>query len=181
MIFNPLCMRCNKNYATVKLTKIVGGKVKEINLCKECASEVSPYQKKLTESQANLADILQKLISGSATVKGEEAEPAPREETVKATCSRCRTTFEQYRSSLFLGCTECYEAFEKHLIPELRRLHGSVQHTGKIPYHQRERFERQKMINKIQRELEKSIEDEQFERAAELRDKIRALQEEVER
>ncbi len=181
MIFGPLCMRCKKNLATVKITKIVNGKVEELNLCKECAAEVSPYQKKINESQANIADIIQKLISSSAGAKEQPQQEDLSEAKVDVTCQRCGLSFEQYRKSFFLGCSDCYTSFEKYLVSDLRRLHGSVEHIGKIPVRFRERFERIKRIKQIRSELEGAIEEEQYEKAAELRDRIRALEEESDR
>ncbi|MCD6385088.1 UvrB/UvrC motif-containing protein [Candidatus Sumerlaeota bacterium] len=171
-------MRCKKNVATVKLTRIINGKVTELNLCSECAAEVSPYQKKLNETKANLAEILQKLIGGTAAKKTEPTEGMEKvKEDVR--CQYCGLSLETYKNSLFLGCSGCYESFDKQVVSDLRRLHGSTQHVGKVPPRFRERIDRQRRINQIQRELERAIEEENFEKAALLRDQIRSLQEQM--
>jgi protein arginine kinase activator len=181
MFIKPtLCSRCKKNIATVKLTKIIKGKVDVLNLCKDCAGEISPYQKKINEMQSNLSEILNKLIGGSAAEKPEQKAPGKKPKTVKATCRDCGLDFETYRESLFLGCADCYESFEKHLVPDLRRLHGSTSHVGKVPPGFRERYEQLKAISELQQELESLIEEEDFEKAAQLRDKIRSLKEQIE-
>jgi protein arginine kinase activator len=140
---------------------------------------VSPYQKKINEVQSNLSEILNKLIGGSGAQKPEGESPLPAKTEIKATCENCGLDFETYRESLFLGCAQCYSAFEEYLVSDLRRLHGSTRHTGKVPPRFRERIQHVQTINDLQEDLEKSIENEDFEKAAELRDKIRVLKEQV--
>lgn len=175
----PICMRCKKNVATVKLTRIIDGEVTELNLCGECAADVSPYQKKLHETKANLAEILQKLIGGSTEKKPESTEGAQKVKEDIIRCAYCGLSIERYRNSLFLGCSGCYESFDKQIVSDLRRLHGSTQHIGKVPARFRERIDRQRRIDQIQRELERAIEEENFEKAAILRDQIRSLKEQL--
>jgi protein arginine kinase activator len=170
-------MKCKKNLATVKLTRIVNGKVTEISLCKQCASEVSPYQKKLNEAQSSLSEILQKLLSG-AEVSAEPAKPeqnTPAKQIINVSCSRCGLAFDSYQSTLLLGCPKCYDSFEKYLVPDLRRLHGSTRHEGKVPERFKERFDSLRHIKELESELETAIDREDFEKAIMLRDKIRKM------
>lgn len=171
---HPMCSQCNKKPATIKLTRIIDGEVTELTLCKDCAAEISPYQKKL---QTNLSEILQKLIGGSGAQKPEE-EKTQEKQKIKIKCSRCGLSYDTYKSSLFLGCNECYESFDKYITSDLRRIHGSTTHIGKMPPGYRARFEKHRTLTDLQKALEQSIADEDFEKAIELRDKIRILKEE---
>ena len=95
MFMKPkVCSRCKENIATVKLTRIENGEVTVLNLCKKCAREVSPYQKKINEVQSNLSEILNKLIGGSGAKKPDEEAPLPAKAKVKATCGNCGLDFE---------------------------------------------------------------------------------------
>jgi len=58
----------------------------------------------------------------------------------------------------------------------LRRVHGSTRHCGKSPTRDSAKYARRKEIQELQDELEKTIQREEFELAAELRDKIRKME-----
>ncbi len=75
-----------------------------------------------------------------------------------------------------MGCSECYRTFNKKLLPLLRRLHGSVQHTGKAPLQKVGVGKKGKEIMELRRELQKVIEKEEYEKAAVIRDKIKKLE-----
>ena len=74
-----------------------------------------------------------------------------------------------------LGCGECYTAFERQLEPLLRRIQGTSTHTGKVPGRQGGTLKLEREIGRLARELETAVEREEFERAAELRDKLKEL------
>ncbi|MDX1675880.1 MAG: UvrB/UvrC motif-containing protein, partial [Longimicrobiales bacterium] len=76
-----------------------------------------------------------------------------------------------------LGCSHCYVTFDAHLRGLFRRLHGGTQHVGKIylPPDPSE-AERTEQLSRLRRKLTVAVEKEEFERAAELRDQIQALE-----
>ena len=76
-----------------------------------------------------------------------------------------------------LGCSHCYVTFEGNLRGLLRRLHGSVQHVGKVYLPpDPTRAEQQERLAGLRRKLDKAVELEDFERAAQIRDMIRTLE-----
>lgn len=161
-------MKCNKSFATVKLTRIVKGRVEELNLCQSCAAEISPYQKKLAGAQANLDSILAGLLANEKEKK--------RTTDVDITCRGCGLPFATYRESLFLGCAECYDSFGEYLLADLRKFHGSTRHQGKVPKRFQSRITMQRDIRQIRKQMEEAIEQDNFELAAQLRDKIKSLE-----
>ena len=62
-------------------------------------------------------------------------------------------------------------------MPLLDKIHGHVEHKGKVPAHVHERLARQKEIAGLREELNRAIQREEYERAAELRDQIYKLEE----
>ncbi|WP_193364675.1 UvrB/UvrC motif-containing protein, partial [Limnohabitans sp. Rim47] len=74
------------------------------------------------------------------------------------------------------GCSECYNEFDFRLDQLLRRIHGSARHTGKIPERKGKTILIKKKIKELRNELERAVAKEEFERAAELRDRIRELE-----
>jgi protein arginine kinase activator len=176
MVFagKAVCMKCQKNLATVKLTRIVNGEVKVLNLCQTCAADISPYQKKMAEAQMNLSQILASILhTGKEAAEKEQSV----ETDVKLVCGTCGLPFRKYKKSLFLGCPDCYESFGKHVVADLRKFHGSTLHRGKVPERLRRTVERRRDIEGLRRRMNQAIEHEEFELAARLRDQIRELQE----
>ena len=97
-------------------------------------------------------------------------------------CPECGATLQDFRASGRLGCAHCWIAFERPLRDLLRRLHGATRHTGEgytrpgddtlTAPEQRERIRAE-----LREQLRLAIVAEQFERAAELRDQLRVLEE----
>jgi protein arginine kinase len=46
---------------------------------------------------------------------------------------KCPECHSRYSRSALLGCPTCYTEFREELIPEIRRIHGSTIHKGKVP------------------------------------------------
>jgi protein arginine kinase activator len=86
-------------------------------------------------------------------------------------------TFAQFRKDGLLGCSKCYEAFEKKLLPLIQRAHeGGDHHTGKSPKRSAASLERQERLRLLKRQLRDALALEQYERAAELRDEMSDVQ-----
>ncbi|MFA5431090.1 MAG: UvrB/UvrC motif-containing protein [Candidatus Omnitrophota bacterium] len=162
-----LCDICGKNQATVHLTEIVDDQMSELHLCEECARNKSAQM----EQQFGLSDIL----AGMADFD----KPQKAAETVSLKCPNCGLTYAEFKKIGRLGCGDCYAAFRQYLAPLLKRIHGSVRHSGKFPVNQEQRTEQPRAKNELQelrRRLLKAVEREDFEEAAGLRDRIREME-----
>lgn len=171
---HKLCEICNKNRATLKLTRVDDGNVTEAWICQACAGEHSPLQKKSEETTAGLQSLFANLLKEKG---GEEA--AQKVEPERATCTACGMAFETYRKTFLLGCEECYESFEEALLSDLRKIHGDTRHVGKVPPGQEQQVRQQVTVAELRRDLNEAIAQEDFEKAAELRDRIRDLERDV--
>ena len=96
-------------------------------------------------------------------------------------CPTCQTTFSQISKCGRVGCADCYTAFEAELRPTLRSIHGVTSHTGESPSRHRAMQERSARLEALKTQLGEAIAREDFEKAATLRDEIRALQAETEK
>ena len=65
--------------------------------------------------------------------------------------------------------------FRKGLIPLLEKMHGSVQHVGKVPSRAGKELIKKNELMQLRNELNKAVEKEDYEKAAELRDRIYEL------
>lgn len=172
------CQDCKKKEAVVHLTQIVNNKKTTLALCKDCA-EKRGFHSPLDNVPFPLAEIL----SGMA-----QHLPATTEEGAKDTtaCSRCGLTFQEFTRQGRFGCGDCYGAFRHRLETIMRKIHGASLHRGRTPVQatgaqgQEESAKVSiKEEERLRRELQKAIGDEEFERAAELRDKLKMIQHEL--
>jgi len=158
------CERCHKNEATINLVRKVGDQVTKHFLCKTCAGEFGLKQEgaKFTFESilAALADL-------------DLADSAP-ENIAELTCL-CGHTFNQFRKRGRLGCSQCYTTFRRQLAVLLKKIHGDPRHLGKVPPRQQETIARYRELQELKDELEKAVQCENYERAAELRDQIKSL------
>lgn len=163
-----LCQICGKNPATVHFTEIHDQKMSEIHVCAGCAEE-----KGLQSSGPKSFDIAE-LIAGMVDTMTNTEE----ERVGKVQCPRCGLHYSSFKETGRLGCSECYTAFQFQLRPLLRRIHGDTRHKGKTPARDGEGVSRSRQVQRLHDELRRAVEREEFERAAELRDEIRRLEQE---
>jgi len=159
------CESCGKNQATVHITENPYDKEKrtEVHLCEECAREKGNLQ------QPSLSQMLGGLLAGQT-----EAEHGAAPDLA---CPKCGMTYAEFRASGRLGCPEDYKTFKKALGHFLEKVHGSTRHTGKAPAHLGQAMAVDQRLAVLQKEMDKAIEEEDFEAAAELRDRINELKE----
>jgi len=165
-----LCQECRKKPATVHITRIINGRKTELNLCSECAGEKGEldfFMEPQFPIQTFLAGLLEK---GAMQVMPASAGPR---------CPGCGSTFRDFSRTGRLGCSQCYEHFGNRLDPVLRRVHGSLVHSGKVPARSGEAIKVRRSIEELRSELARAVEAEEFEKAAKLRDRIKDLQKEL--
>ena len=158
------CDICSKNDATLHLTEIVDGEMTKMHLCEECARKKGAEM----EEHFGLSDLLAGLADLDIKLK-------PKVEA-KMECPSCGLTYQDFRKTGRLGCGQCYAAFEKNLMPLLKRIHGSTHHTGKIPLKVPKSAKGADKLQQLRNELQRAIAAEEFEKAASVRDEIRKLE-----
>jgi len=164
------CDVCGKNAATVHLTEIIDEQMNELHLCEECARTKSAAM----EQQFGLSDLLAGMVDFQKPANKEE-------ELINVKCPSCGLTYVDFKKIGRLGCGECYNVFRKYLAPLLKRIHGSNQHIGKFPLKIKTtaRISKKKIdLADLKEQLQKAIQNEDFEDAARLRDLIKKISEE---
>ncbi|HEV2454310.1 MAG TPA: UvrB/UvrC motif-containing protein [Verrucomicrobiae bacterium] len=159
------CSICKEKPATVHLTQIVGEKMQKLDLCEECAKSKGVND----PAGFALADLM--LGLGAA----QEIEQAAGGAELR--CPRCGFTQADFKKSGRLGCPDCYKTFSEGLGGLLKTMHKGTRHVGKAPEAYRSSSENADRLKALQKKLEKAIEAENFEEAAQLRDEIRQMAE----
>jgi protein arginine kinase activator len=158
-----LCQRCKKQTATVHLTDLVKGEKRERHLCEECAS-----QEHITVKQPmSLNDVLNSFLMSQSDVR----------ELSRKQCPQCGMTFAEFRTQGVLGCPEDYDEFGTALASIIERAQdGQTHHTGKSPGQTVEIDPVRQERLQLQRALREAVEAEDYERAAEVRDRLKELE-----
>ena len=155
------CDRCHKE-ATIHLTQVLDGKVKKVHLCEACAKEQG-FDVNETMSVTDL--LLGKPESGPLM-----------EEELTSSCPACHMSLSDFRKTGRLGCPDCYKHFAVGLAPLLQAVQRGEQHVGKIPSRESVRVQKTAEMSALQKELDKAIQDERYEDAAALRDRIKSCE-----
>lgn len=164
-----MCQECKRRSATVHVTRVVEGQAEEFHLCEACAREHGDFLVVLDPGMA-----LQELLSSLA-------QPGMRSTAVpEQACPECGMNYRTFAKTGRLGCPECYRHFRDQLDPLIRQVQGSAHHTGARPSSPDSSTERDE-VRQLRAQLAQAVEREAYEAAAELRDRIRALEKELER
>jgi len=161
-----LCDNCGSAEAVTKVTTIVNNEMSINHLCEKCAA-AKGLESLETPTAFPLTDFL-------AQMGGEESSEGQSE---LGRCGFCGLTFSDFRETGRLGCPHCWATFESHLRGLLRRIHGGTSHVGKVYLPpDPSATEREKRLEALRRRLQRAVDAEDFERAAAIRDQIRALE-----
>jgi len=164
-----MCDDCGVRPATFLLKAVTEDGVREKNLCAVCMAK---YQRRIPGLDiSNLAGILSGILESKSAEKAETYDA----ETGALTCPACGTTYAEFRKSGRLGCAKCYTAFRKPLESLLLKVHGNLQHAGRMPGGVQNDASIKISIDRLKQDLVKSIAAEEYEQAAQLRDQIRVL------
>lgn len=158
------CQICNNKDATIHLTEITDGTRSEMHICEQCAAE----QGIAVKSHIPINELLSSLLA-SAPSDDEFADPHEQ----KSACPTCGFTLDQFRKEGVLGCPNDYDVFAKSLQPLIEKAHcGKIAHCGKMPSKTSMDTKKQVELLNLRQQLDNAVRNEDYELAAELRDKI---------
>ena len=162
-----MCQECGKRPATAIYAEIVNNKKTVFHLCQECVA-----QKKGLETLSSISFSIGSLLA--EWLKGEHSLVG----TVDLECEQCGLAYSEFREHMKLGCSDCYEAFSDELDGLLQKIQGDNRykdkHTEAIGA-SAALLPKENGVPDLQRKLKALVEQEDFEKAAKLRDEIARL------
>jgi len=182
-----MCDDCQVNPAIVHLTHVEDGEAQIFNLCEDCARRrgipipdgdtlMRGLEALAHAAGASLGKTHVKLTVKPANEVREEKREKVEERAAEkeVICPNCGMKLSAFRSSGWLGCAECYGAFDEQIERVLVQVHGSGSHKGKV-YGEAGAAQRggKRDVEGLRRDLEAAIRREEFELAATIRDAIR--------
>lgn len=195
-----LCERCKKREATILYREFgMNGERTELHLCESCARKMN-----IGSDLADFEDDLSFGVMLSAFFTGQSEEK--KVDYDRVICPDCKTRYTDFVRQSRFGCPSCYEVFDVLMRDNIKQLQGSDIHKGKRPkYGLRMRpesearemavnegseketsvapasspeVERRIQIRGLRVQLNAAVREENYVRAAEIRDRIRALEKE---
>lgn len=162
------CQKCKVNDATTQIKRVVNGKYTEYMLCSDCAHEMG-FDNVFDTSMPDMFGGLIKSIFGSALPARSQA----------TRCPVCGSTYGDIKNTGKVGCAACYEIFTTELLPSIKSIHGNTTHAGKSPCDVKNEEVSKDLptdevtVESLKEKLQKAIDEQNFELAAQLRDEIK--------
>lgn len=171
-----LCQLCKTKQANTHIKNVVNGELTEMNLCSECAAK---------QGYGNMFNLNHFFDIGSL-MSGFMGEAANTALAPEKRCPNCGITFAQISKGGRVGCAKCYDVFYDRLLPSIKRIHGNTIHTGKKlrkPQLQSGTSEevvsaeenKQSELDVLNSQMQAAVKNQEFEKAAQLRDRINEL------
>ncbi len=167
-----LCQSCQKKQANTHIKSVVNGELTEMVLCSDCAAKMG------------YGNVFSHMFDIGSLMSGFMGEPNTAALATEKRCPNCGITFSEISKSGRVGCAKCYDVFYERLLPSIKRIHGNTVHTGKKLHKpqlasgtESENKKQAKLnpIDELSKQLETAIANQEFEKAAQLRDKINEL------
>ena len=165
------CQKCQVREATSHITEVINGKKQELHLCSQCAAESPEFQAMKQNVDFGIGDFLGGIFGSKPKTLNGEGTPR------SSACPDCGMPFEEFLQKGRLGCGTCYSVFRNRLERPLRQIHGTCDHLGKIPSRIGGTLKAERQVSQLEAELNAAVMKQEFEKAAELRDRIKELKE----
>lgn len=166
-----LCQSCYKNQANTHIKKIINGKLTEYRLCEECAAKLG-YGNIFSGFDLNFDNFLGSFFKNQLNDKQSVLE------NDVSCCPKCGSTLEDISRTGKIGCSKCYDVFYNSLIGSIKRIHGNTVHTGKMAECVSEDKKLKVKMEKLKKDMQIAIKEQNFERAAQIRDEVKKLESE---
>jgi protein arginine kinase activator len=161
-----LCDVCRERDATVTLTHAVKGEVNVLHLCQRCAADRGIETTVSTPLKNMIADYLPAVQAQAVAAQVDSIR-----------CAFCSMSLADFREAGRLGCASCYTTFDQSLRALLRRVHGNARHAGRqYEAPPPDLLHAVTALGELREQLRRAIAQEEFEQAAQLRDKIRGME-----
>ncbi len=154
------CEICGARDGKIKYTQMINGEKIEFYICEACAKKKG-FQP----------------VGGTEQGKIKEGNM---EELEKEKCPVCGWQLSDVEKHGKLGCPQCYNSFRSYITKLVAELYGGNKHKGKAPVFDKRKLALKMKMREVRRELDTAIKREEYQLAAQLRDKIKSLSSKME-
>ena len=164
------CDSCGKENANIHMTSIVNGVKEEYHYCQQCANQKEQGQGSMFSSMFDDTFFNNQFFANVMYPQSALGN------SKLSACPQCGMTISAFNHQGRLGCDKCYEAFQQHLVPLIKRIQGSTSYEGRLPQRGAEALKIEQTIKQLRNDLIQAVKQEQFEKAAQIRDEIKSLE-----
>ncbi|QDU93182.1 UvrB/UvrC motif-containing protein [Lignipirellula cremea] len=161
------CQRCEKP-ATFHITELTGDTPQELHLCADHAQAYLAPAAAEEPPESFLGALAQQFKVGQTAAQLARLD--------QKACPYCGITFYEFRHAGRLGCPHDYVCFAEDLEPLILNIHGATEHAGKRPKRHAQSLNQQTELIRLRREMKEAVDREDYERASQLRDEIRGIE-----
>ena len=161
------CQKCGANNANTHVKTIINGEFREYDLCSECAHKMG-YTNVFADMENDFSGLLGSFFTNVLPAR-----------TQATRCEFCGSTYSEIAKTGQVGCANCYKLFADQLYPSIRRIHGNTTHCGKnsgraaAAEKKPAEMTKEEKLADMKKQLDAAVKEQNFELAAELRDKIK--------
>lgn len=160
-----LCEKCHQKQATMHMQQYVNGEKTEMHLCQDCAAAL--------EIPFSFDNLFQGFLGSFLTKPQVDIGGNGKEAHTVVKCGTCGLSYDGFKKTGRLGCADCYSAFRQELDAIFKSVQSSNQHQGKFPRKYGGELFVKRELDQLKLSLAKAVENEEYEEAVLLRDKIR--------
>ena len=155
------CDKCGK-VSVYRSTLIVNGVSQTTNLCRDCAIKEGVFVSEPT----SLFDELFSPFIGFM----------PFERVEDITCPVCKTTLKQFKTTGLLGCSNCYDAFDKEISKIVGKIAPHTEHKQESIKPIKTKQTSEDKIAELKKELALAVKEERYEDAGKIKKQIQKLE-----
>ncbi|MBO7619468.1 MAG: UvrB/UvrC motif-containing protein [Victivallales bacterium] len=186
-----ICDICHKNPAMIHIQEIGPNGRHSLNLCLKCAAERALEGQ---EANGGLGKFLKSIANPESAMEvlnqlgfnGESVAQLFGDRESQLKCPVCGSTWREIERSHQLGCEECLKTFQKQITGLIKPIHRAIWNTYEEKFPVADTFDtevedieqavrqhdQQQEVERLKRELACAVLNENYERAARLRDMI---------
>jgi len=180
-----LCQILKNRPATIHLTAIdEDGSVVEIHLSAAAVRKLGIDLQQQPPGAQAIRDWLDQAAATAGDAQESASSLALKAPTLlvpsgvgSARCDHCGLDYQEFIETNRFGCPGCYDAFAGRLDRALKDLHGHNRHIGRVPRDEHAPESQLRMErDQLRRRLANAVADEAYEVAAEVRDRLRRVE-----
>lgn len=171
------CHICGKR-ASIYLTQIINGQAKDLALCETCARNKGLFDPQalafaeqfFPEAFRQKVDKIVKELIGQSETAQEKTLPRRNSTDLLTHCPSCGFSLDEFRQIGRLGCPDCYSVFADEL-------NTDAEPGSETPTTEKATDSPAVRRSKLERQLQEAVEKEDYETAAQIRDRLKSMNE----
>jgi len=157
------CDVCRERAAIIFVQQVSRDSSIELHLCETCARERG-FSTENAKIDVSLGGLFSGIMEGKNDTTGKHVQ-----------CQVCGISLSDIKKHRKTGCADCYLQFRGEIVSLLRNEGVEISYSGEYPAKLNEVKKTKMNPENLKKELQRAIEQEDYEMAAYYRDRIRAL------